>query len=535
MRDIVIKSIFLTLVGGLTLHPLCGQQTQVTYVTIAIPDKLIQVDPMIYGQMLENVNDSMIYGGVADLRGNVRQHLIPHLQDLQIPVMRWPGGTVVYEYHWQNGVGPRDKRPTVPTLAWGGVENYQFGTDEFLQWCKEVGTMPYINLNMSLHPDYEGTLEEALNWMAYVNEDASNGYGKLRAANGHPEPYGVRFWCIGNENYLTSRSARVQESDEQYAKRLNVWASAIRRHHPDVELLGIGHTESWNQTILSENGHLIDFLTQHYYVNSLVKDGEIQDPLNTLFAPLKMEAHLARLGMQLATVNSKFGRSDRPIRLSVDEWNNRHSVESGNGYRFSRQSPRRQFDVVVVSGMLNAFIRQSPHVGMANYIFPVNAHGLIRTVGNSDAYQTPIYHVFKQYRQQMVGTKLEATVQGPTVDIEALNLTIDGDTRYDSIAMLETHVPFIDAAAVHNADGNIYVSLINRCPDKTHRVSLAVPDGYRSESVWMLGDGDINARNSSENRKEIVPSVKPISTKRGKVDIEIPACGLKLVKLTPTG
>ena len=508
-------------------------QAQETIVKIGIPDTLVQVDPMIYGQMLENVNDSMIYGGVADLSGNVRWHLIPHLRELNIPIMRWPGGTVVYEYHWRNGIGPRNERPTVSNLAWGGIENYQFGTDEFLQWCKKVGTTPYINLNMSLHPDYEGTLGEALDWMAYVNGDRHTGYGKLRAENGHAEPYNVLYWCIGNENYLPSRSARVQESDEQYARRLNVWASTIRHYHPDVKLLGIGHTKKWNQTVLEESGHLIDFLTQHYYVNARVKGGEIQSPLSTLFAPAKMEAHLAQLGAQLAVMNGKLGRTDHPIRLSVDEWNNRHSVESGAGYKFSRQAPRRQFDVAVVGGMLNAFIRQSPHVGMANYIFPVNAHGLIRTVGNDDAYQTPIYHVFKQYREQMVGVKLAATVEGPSIDTGELNLTIDGDTNYDSIVLAKARLPYIDAAAVRHADGNIYVSLVNRSPDSAHRVSIAIPAGYGSDSIWMLSHEDINARNSADNLTEIVPSVKTIGSSRGKADTEISPCGLHIIKLVP--
>lgn len=506
---------------------------QVTHVAIDIPSIPIQVDPMIYGQMLENVNDSMIYGGITDLRGNVRPQLIPHLRDLQIPVMRWPGGTVVYEYHWQHGIGPKDQRPTVRTLAWNGVENYQFGTDEFLQWCKAVGTTPYINLNMSLHHDYEGTLGEALDWISYVNDEEHTEWGRLRAENGHREPYGVQFWCIGNENYLTSRAARVQESDDQYAQRLNVWAGTIRHYHPDVKLLGIGHTEKWNQTVLDKNGQLIDFLTQHYYVNTRVKDGEIQDPLNTLFAPLKMESHLAQLGAQLVAANSKLGRTDRPIRLSVDEWNNRHSVEHDGKYTFSRQSPRRQFDIAVVGGMLNAFIRQSPHVGMANYIFPVNAHGLIRTVGHDGAYKTPIYHVFKQYREQMVGNKLNATVRGPSVDADRLQLTIVGDTDYDSVAIADTHIPFIDAAAVHNQDGAIYVSLINRSPDTAYPVIVDTPSGYTGESIWILGHSDINAGNSPDNPSKIAPSVRRIDADRGHVGTEIPPCGLQIIKLIP--
>ena len=534
MKRFTSKRIAMLVVGaylGLSAHQ---ARSQTTRVTIDIPETVVQVDPMIYGQMLENVNDSMIYGGVVDLAGNVRNHLIPHLQDLQIPVMRWPGGTVVYEYHWQHGIGPKNQRPSVPTLAWNGVENYQFGTDEFLQWCIEVGTTPYINLNMSLHPDYEGTLGEALDWINYVNDEAHTKWGKLRAENGRPDPYGVQFWCIGNENYLTSRSARVQESDEQYARRLKVWAGTIRHYHPDLKLLGIGHTEQWNQTVLDESGHLIDFLTQHYYVNTMVKDSEIQNPLNSLFAPLKMEAHLAQLGAQLGAMNSKLSRTDHPIRLSVDEWNNRHSVESDGKYTFSRQSPRRQFDVAVVGGMLNAFIRQSPHVGMANYIFPVNAHGLIRTVGNDGAYQTPIYHVFKQYREQMIGNKLNVAVQGPSIDADKLHFTIVGDTRYDSIAMTEKRIPFIDAAAVHHEDGSIYVSLINRSPDAAYPVTIDTPLGYTGESIWTLSHGEINARNSDDNRTEIVPSVRRINTGQGHVDTEILPCGLQIIRLVPT-
>lgn len=517
----------LVLCIGFTAQRALAQET--TTIQVSIPAQTVQVDPMIYGQMLENVNDSMIYGGVADLDGNVRKHLIPVLRDLETPVMRWPGGTVVYEYHWQKGIGPKENRPTVPNLAWGGIENYQFGTDEFLRWCKEVGTTPYINLNMGLHPDYEATLGEALDWISYVNGAPDTPFGKLRAENGYPAPYNVKFWCIGNENYLTSRSARIQETDEQYARRLKTWASTIRHYHPDLQLLGIGHTERWNQTVLDQNGHLIDFLTHHYYVNTNVSDGKIQEPLNTLFAPAKMEAHLAKLGAQLAHANAKLNRADRPIRLSIDEWNNRHAVKQGEAFTFSRQAPRRLFDIAVVGGMLNAFIRQSPHVGMANYIFPVNAHGLIRTVGNDDAYVTPIYYVFKQYRQQMVGNKLALSVSGPSISADQLNLTIDGDTKYDTIPLAGMQLPFVDAAAVHHADGSIVVSLVNRSPAEAHEVKIIVPEGYAGASIWKLADTDINARNAAEDREAIAPSIERIKKKGRELTTSIPACGLYIL------
>ena len=519
-------ALFALAIGGLSAHG------QITTVQLRIPETPVQIDPMIYGQMLENVNDSMIYGGVADLRGNVREHLIPHLGDLRIPVMRWPGGTVVHEYHWENGIGPRDQRPTVPNLAWDGIENYQFGTDEFLQWCEAIGTEPYINFNMGNQPQFKGTLGEALTWIEYVNGDASTPYGRLRIANGRKEPYNVRYWCLGNENYLTTTGGgHIKETDAVYAAKLKHWAGTIRQYHPGLQLLGIGHTLQWNQTVLDTCGQLIDFLTQHYYVNAKVKDGEIQEPTSTLFAPAKMEAHLALLGKQLATMNAQLGRTDRPIRLSVDEWNNRHSVNQGTEFKFTRQSPRRQFDVAVVAGMLNAFIRQSPHVGMANYIFPVNAHGLIRTVGNDDAYQTPIYHVFKYYRDHLIGSKVEATVQGPSIATAAIQPTIAGDAKEAQFPM--ESMPYVDAAAVLDSANRIHVSLVNRSHERTQKVEVTVPAGYACESSWRLSQEDINAANSSEDRNRITPVSGPLNARRGKATIEIPPCGLQVLTFVP--
>lgn len=509
------------------------KQVSPTVVTLNIPAKPVQIDPMIYGQMLENVNDSMIYGGVADLRGNIREHLVPKLRDLKIPVMRWPGGTVVHEYHWENGIGPRNQRPTVPNLAWGGIENYQFGTDEFLQWCEQIETVPYINFNMGNQAQFKGTLGEALTWIEYVNGGADTPYGRLRVTNGRKQPYNVLYWCLGNENYLTTTGGgHVAESDAVYSAKLNQWASTIRHYYPGLKLLGIGRTLKWNQTVLEQNGQLIDFLTQHYYVTSRVRDGKIESPASTLFAPAKMEAHLALLGTQLAAINERFNRTDQPIRLSIDEWNNRHSTNEGDlKYKFTRQAGRRQFDVAVVSGMLNAFIRQSPHVGMANYIFPVNAHGLIRTVGNNDSYETPVYHVFQQYREQMTGGKLDVKVEGPSILTADIKPTIAGDS-FEAGYTTES-LPYIDVAAVVNKDGKIHVALVNRSHETSHQVTVNIPAGYTATSIWKLSHTDINARNDADNRMEIAPVVSPVKDRRGKATTEISACGVHILQLSP--
>ncbi|MCF3112081.1 hypothetical protein LL912_25055 [Niabella sp. CC-SYL272] len=512
-----------------TAAQLSGHGQEKTSVTITIPQNPAPVDPMIYGQMLENVNDSMIYGGVTDMQGNEQKQVIPLLKDLQVPVLRWPGGTVVYEYHWRNGIGPRSLRPVVSTLAWQGKENYQFGTDEFLQWCRKIGTTPYINLNMGTHPLYGSTLREALEWIGYVNGPEDSDMGKLRAYHGHKDPYGVKYWGIGNENYLPGRAARVQDPDTVYAERLRLWASTIKAQFPDLSLLGVGHTSGWNHTVLERAGPYIDFLTQHYYVNAKVKDGRLQDPAATLFAPAKMEAHLKLLSAQLTEMNRTLQRTQHPIRLSVDEWNDRHGVYNGNSYQFSRQSVRKQFDVTVAAGMLNVFIRQSPVVGMANYIFPVNAHGLIRTVGTDDAFRTPLYYLFKQYREKMTGHKIDVTLKGPGIDAKTTPFNITGDC--DEVTLPDAPLTFVDATAVLNKEGQIHIALVNRSADNTQEAIITVPSGYKAVGIWELAHRNINASNEPGKRFEVVPRTRTVKQKGTGISVRLLPCAFALLQL----
>jgi alpha-N-arabinofuranosidase len=515
----------------LIAHRQLTAQTK-TLIEVKIPERPLPVDEMIYGQMLENVNDSMIYGGVVDMEGNEQLHVTPLVKELDIPVMRWPGGTVVYEYRWRNGIGPRSLRPTVHTLAWNGKESYQFGTDEFLQWCRRVGTAPYINLNMGSHPLYQGTLWEALEWIGYVNGSEETPMGKLRAYNGHQKPYDVKYWCIGNENYLTGRAARVQDHDTVYANRLAVWASTIKAQYPALRLLGVGHTTGWNKAVLERSGKYIDYLTQHYYVNAKLKDGKLQDASSTLFAPAKMETHLKLLGTQLEEMNRKLQRTHDPVRLCVDEWNNRHGVFDGKDYKFTRQSVRKQFDVAVIAGMLNAFIRQSPTVGMANYIFPVNAHGLIRTVGTDDAYLTPLYYLFKQYRSRMLGYKADVVVKGPGIPASKAGINIAGDSR--EVEMDNEWLPFVDAAAVVNKDSHILLTVVNRSAEVAQHVEITIPDGYKAGQVWELSHTNINAMNTPDNRFEIVPKTKALKQTGKKGNIQLLPCAFAMIELIKT-
>ncbi|MEO6136661.1 MAG: alpha-L-arabinofuranosidase C-terminal domain-containing protein, partial [Ginsengibacter sp.] len=499
----------------------------VTTVQIDIPNNAVSIDPMIYGQMLEFCNDRIIYDGIVNNDGSERPHVDSLLRPLHIPVVRWPAGTYIFEYNWRNSIGPLDKRPVTKNIKWGGENNNRFGTDEFIAWCKKIETAPYINFNMGNRPGTEGTLEEALNWVEYVNGSAETPLGKMRAANGHTDPYQVKYWGIGNENY-GGWGESDKESDTVYADKLYEWASAIKNRFPDVSLLGVGHTYNWNKKVLEKNNNLIDFLTQHYYVSSKYKDNKIIDPANSLFAPAKIEAHLQKLAGLLNEANQKSGRNENPVRLSIDEWNNRHSVFENGDFKFTRQDLRRQSDVAIVAQVLNVFIRQSPNVGMANYIFPVNAHGLIRTVGDTDAYEASIYYVFEQYRNWMTGKKLDAKVTGPGIIASDLEFNLDGDAK--EISLGDKALPFIDAAAVMNADGTLNISVINRSPDQSQKVNLKLPENYIVRKQWMLTNADLNSANEPANRKTIIPEITEVDGSENSTTITINACGLFMIQ-----
>lgn len=497
-----------------------------TMVTVTIPANPADINPMIYGQMFEDCNDRVIYDGIVGLNGEPRPHVDELLKALQIPIIRWPGGTFVHEYRWERGIGPGDKRPVVDVQCWGGIENHRFGTDEFLQWCDRMKVEPYINFNMANNPDIGGTVQEALNWIEYTNGAADTPYGQKRAQNGHSEPYGVKFWCIGNENW-GGFGINKKETGEEYALRLKEWASVIREKHPDLQLLAVGHTYEWDRSVLEHNLPLIDILTQHYYVHTPVRNDSIVSAANSLFAPVKMEAHLARLGTLLSEYNARPERAGRPITLSIDEWNNRHQLFDGEKFTFTRNDLRRQFDVAVTAGMLNAFIRQSPHVSMGNYIFPVNGHGLVRTVGDNDAFLTPTYYLFQLYRELMTGKRLDIQVEGPGVSTASLDFSIQGDAS--EIKLDAQTLPFIDGAAVLAEDGSLNLAFANRSHDTSQEIKLAVPNGYKAVRKWEITYPDINAFNDSANRDRILPREDTLTKKT--VNFDIPPCGWMLIQL----
>ncbi len=495
-----------------------------TKLTVTIPAEKSAIDPMIYGQMLEDCNDKVIYGGIVSNEGKENSAVTELLRPLNIPVMRWPAGTAIYNYEWRKGIGK--ERKAEKERIWGGMEYYTFGTDEFITWCERLNIAPYINIPMGNNNTYQHSLGNALDWIEYVNGDVTTTYGALRAKNGHAEPYGVKLWCIGNENYLGNRFHK-SESATTYATNLAHWSKIIKSIYPDLNLLGVGHTPEWTKVVLDECHEWIDYVTLHYYVTARIDNKILLDPHKSLFTAALVEANLKQNIEVLKAANAKYGREANPIRFSVDEWNNRHLVKGEKSFYFTRKDDRRQYDVVVSATMLNVFLRNSPYVAMANYIFPVNGHGLVKTVGEDDAYRSTVYYVFELYRNMLTGSLLDVSVEGAGIALARLGeyARLEGDVVANT-KTIEQDLCFVDAAATMDESGDICIALVNRSHDAEQKIKLDLPEGYSVAEVWSLESEDISAANIAENRDVVQPRL----LKEKKSSLTLLPCGLKIVR-----
>ena len=236
-------------------------------VTVDPGRSLGQLDRNVFGGFVEHLG-RCIYGGLyeegsslSDASGFRRDVL--ELLQLHLGVLRWPGGNFVSNYHWADGIGQREQRPRRVELAWGAEEANRFGTDEFLQYCAELGVAPYICLNMGT-----GDSPEALAWVEYCNSATHSYWADRRRENGHAEPYGVPYWGLGNEMYGEWQVGQL--SAEEYVRTAVRWARALRRLDPDIKLVscGLNGWDDWDRVVIDGLAPLVDFHSLHMYTGS---------------------------------------------------------------------------------------------------------------------------------------------------------------------------------------------------------------------------------------------------------------------------
>jgi len=423
----------------------------------------------------------------ADNVRGMRADTLALLKRLNAPIYRWPGGNFVSGYHWQDGVGPRDRRR--PTL-WGNIEDNDFGIDEFLDFCREIQTEPLIVVNTGL-----GSLSEAVEELEYVNGRAEESYwGSRRAAAGHREPYGVRWWGLGNEMYGDWQLGHV--SAEQYALRHNAFVRAMKQVDPQIKAVGVGAPGKWNDVIVPQCAEHMDLLSGHHYIerklfvpfspedartyeeNFLQYSGSLADGVRAIIDDFRLRQDGSRPAI------------DR-LRLAVDEWGIVRAWDApsdGPGIG-AFEVYYTLGDGIATARALHELIRASDVVELGQWAQAVNLIGAIKT-SKTHASMGTIGHVLALYRAQL---------SGRVIPVNAAD-----------------NVPLDVVAAVDDTDKSVSLALINFSPDLNVALSLDLR-GVRDTSTaraWRIDGpslGAINVPGQSEQvtTTDVSPSLAP--------------------------
>lgn len=435
-------------------------------------------NPMIWGQFLEHFH-RQVYGGVfepgsplADAHG-FRLDVIAALRELKVPIVRWPGGCFVSAYHWTQGVGP-DRQPSYDK-AWCMEEPNTFGTDEFVAWCRLIGAEPYICTNAGT-----GTPEEMSDWVEYCNLDTNGRWARLRQANGYPQSHNVQYWSIGNENYGSWEMGA--KTAEEWGHFVAESAKMMKRVDPTIKLLAAALPDlDWTLKLLRYAGQYLDYVSIHGYWDPLWQEDQPSDYAACMTRALEPEAAIRMTKHILAVA----GFEER-IGIAFDEWNLRgwHHPQ-GNCPEAIAARDRNDLnatytmaDAVFSAGFLNACLRHSDTVGMANMAPVVNTRGPL-FVHPDGVVKRPTFHVLSMYANLLEANVVDTWVSGeslersgksvPAVDAVA---TCDDDRQAWSIALVNRHAatPATCQISLGGSPVNGHCSLTTLCGD--------APDAY---------------------------------------------------------
>jgi alpha-N-arabinofuranosidase len=437
----------------------------------------------------------------GDAVGGIRADVEATVAALRPAFIRWPGGNVAQDYHWAWGVGPRDGRPVWTNLSWKNEpEPGEIGTDEFIELCRRVGALPTITVNVE---GRGATAEEAAAWVEYCNGPATSRYGAKRAENGHPEPYRVKHWEVGNE--IWGDWVRGHTDAATYAQRYLAYARAMRGVDPSIELIAVGDNDmAWNRTVLRTAGASIDYLAIHHYYGRKEIAG---DAGNLMARPLHYERFYK--DVQKAIREEAPGR---PIRLSINEW--------GLDLLESRQQSMEA--ALYGARLLNVFERSSPFVAMTAESDLVNGWpGGIIQASRHGLYVTALYHVNRLYNVYRGQDRLKTTVESPTFDTSK-----EG-----------TGVPVLDVVASRSADGSaLYLKMVNTAPSQTldTRVELRGV-AVQADAEWhLLAADSLDTRNSFAAPEAVRPRQEAL-TAAGGFKVSLPPHSVSVVVLRVKG
>jgi alpha-N-arabinofuranosidase len=455
------------------------------------------ISPLLFSGFAEHMG-RCIYEGIYDPasphadKDGLRQDVLAALRELNFRAIRYPGGNFLSGYRWQDGIGPREQRPRRRDLAWQSIETNQFGTDEFMQFCKAINTEPMMAVNMGT-----GTIQDASNLIEYCNAPVGTQFGDLRAANGHRDPYGVKYWCLGNEMDGPWQIGHLEALD--YAKKAREASKMLRWQDKSIKTILCGSSNSemptypeWDRVALEYCWDVVDYHSMHYYAGN--RD---DDTTSYLASSAEFENFVETLSGVLRYVKTK-NRSKHDVYLSWDEWNVWYKATLSKDLHGEWvEAPHlieevyNLEDALVVAQWLNVFLRKSDVLKIACLAQIVNVIAPLLTTRDSLLKQSIFYPI-------MLFSKLAS---GNALDVK-VNVPMHETKKYGTMPLLDVSSSYDEATNLNT------IFIVNRSQQESLSVDLHWQDRAPTSinGVHQLAGTDPKAANSFANPNQIVAS-----------------------------
>ncbi|WP_040951923.1 alpha-N-arabinofuranosidase [Gorillibacterium massiliense] len=458
---------------------------------------LAEVDPRLYSSFIEHLGRA-VYGGIyepghpqADENG-FRKDVAGLIRELNVPMIRYPGGNFVSGYNWEDGVGPVSSRPRKLELAWRTVETNEVGTNEFIRWARELQSDVMMAVNLGTRG-----VDAARNLLEYCNHPSGSYYSDLRRSHGYEKPHGIKTWCLGNE--MDGPWQIGQKTADEYGRLASETAKAMRLVDPSIELVACGSSframptyAQWEATVLDHTYDQVDYLSLHTYYGNAEND-----TANYLARSLDMDLFIKEVVAICDYIKAK-KRSKKTLNLSFDEWNVWfHTLESDKNVTPWQNAPAQLEDVytfedaLMVGGMLITLLNHADRVKIACLAQLVNAIAPIMTENGGAAWKQTIFYPYMHASLYGRGTVLRPVISSP---------------KYDSKEY--TDVPMLDSAVVFNEKNEeLVVFALNKSLEDTLQLECDVRgfQNYRVEEHIVLEHEDAKAINTAANPSNVRP------------------------------
>lgn len=474
-------------------------------ITISEGNIISKIDNRIYGSFIEHLGRA-VYGGIyepthgtADKMG-FRTDVMEMVKKLEVPIVRYPGGNFVSGYNWEDGTGDKTKRPRKMELAWQSIETNEVGIDEFQEWTKRAGSEIMMAVNLGTRG-----ADAARNLVEYCNIETDTYYAEMRRKNGFEKPFGIKFWCLGNE--MDGPWQICSKTPYEYGRIACETAKLMKWTDPSIELVACGSSiinmptfGEWERTVLRECYEHVDYISLHNYYGN-----PDNDTANYLASAVDMDSFIKQVAAICDEVKRE-KKSDKTVNLSFDEWNIWfHSSEQDKKVDKWQVAPPLLEDIynledaVVLGDLLITLLNNSDRVKIACLAQLVNVIAPIMTETGGRVWAQTIFYPFMYTSHYGRGTALK---------------NFCCCDSYDTCS--KKNVPLIDSAAVISDDENeITIFAVNRslASECELNINLAGFEKYKPYTHVSLEGSDLNAVNTADSPENVIPTVKNISNK----------------------